>query len=456
MATAPFDRQDRHNDPSTQGERSVSLVEGQAALRTVLRAPFAARTWARLLYAVIALVLGVAGGYALLLLLAAGTLLSVTFIGLPLIALVLAVVRPVGRLHRWLIRTLLGEEIAAPHPIRRGSGLLGRLRGRLGDVVAWRAVAYLLAKIPLSILAAAVGIGVLAEGLWSAGYPLWWRINPDTVHTGHGTVRRFGFSIGSFYFDTWPRAFLVCAAGLVVLLLWPWPVRAVLALDRLVARGLLGPVRLSERVADLEQTRAQAVEGAAATLRQIERDLHDGAQARLVSLAMSLTLVKDSLRGDSVDLTRARELVDTAHSGAKEAIVELRDLVRGIHPPVLDQGLEPALRTLAARSTPPPITYYDLPTRPSPAIETIGYFCVAELLTNITRHSAAKHVDLSAKLTGGLLVLRVVDDGDGGADPTRGSGLAGLANRVRTVDGRMHIDSPPGGPTVITVALPAN
>lgn len=409
------------------------------------------RTWKAALYTLIYLPLGAAAGYSLLLLLGAGTLLSLTFLGLPLIALVLTCWRQFGRLHRWLADRLLGEHIAAPHRLRPAAGRLDRIGRRLGDVVAWRAVAYQIIKVPQSILAAAVCLAPLVFGLWSASYPIWWRLVPanDGRH-------KHGFPVDGFYFDTWPRAFLVCVAGLLALAVWPWLLRTVLVLDRLLARGLLGPVRTSQRITDLEQTRALAVEDAAATVRKIERDLHDGAQARLVSLAMSLTLVQDTLRRDDVDLTRARTLVDTAHQGAKEAIAELRDLVRGIHPPVLDQGLEPALRTLAARSTPPAMVRFDLPTRLSPAIETIGYFCAAELLTNVTRHAAAKHIELTARLTGGLLVLKVVDDGDGGADPAGGTGLAGLAARVRTVDGRMHIDSQPGGPTVITVALPAN
>jgi signal transduction histidine kinase len=409
------------------------------------------RTWRSALYVLIYLPLGVAAGYLLLLLLAAGTFLSLTFLGLPLIALVLTCWRQFGRLHRRLADVLLGERIAAPHPLRPASGRLDRIGRRLGDVVAWRAVAYQIIKVPQSILAAAVCLAPLAFGLWSATYPIWWSLVPN--NSGR---HKHGFPIDGFYFDTWPRAFLICIAGLLVLAAWPWLLRGVLVLDRLLARGLLGPVRMTQRVSDLEQSRALAVEDAAATVRKIERDLHDGAQARLVSLAMSLTLVQDTLRRDDVDLTRARTLVDTAHQGAKEAIAELRDLVRGIHPPVLDQGLEPALRTLAARSTPPAMVRFDLPTRPSPAIETIGYFCAAELLTNATRHSSAKHIDLAAKMTGGLLVLRIVDDGDGGADPAGGTGLAGLRARVRTVDGRLHVDSPPGGPTIVTVALPAH
>jgi signal transduction histidine kinase len=227
-------------------------------------------------------------------------------------------------------------------------------------------------------------------------------------------------------------------------------------LDRVLMRGLLGPGRLAQRVRDLEQTRTRAVEDTAALLRRLERDLHDGTQMRLAALAMNLGRAKEQLgdHGDPADLARARELVDTAHRSAKDALVELRDLARGIHPPVLDNGLADALATLAAGSAIPARLVTDIPVRPSPAIETIGYFCAAELLANAAKHSGANTVTVLAAQHDGVLRLCVVDDGVGGADPGRGSGLSGLAGRVRTVDGRLDIASPPGGPTRITVELP--
>jgi signal transduction histidine kinase len=156
------------------------------------------------------------------------------------------------------------------------------------------------------------------------------------------------------------------------------------------------------------------------------------------------------------DLERVLELVVTAHRGVKEAITELRDLARGIHPPVLDQGLGAALTTLAARSEVPVELVIDLPERPSAAIETIAYFCAAELLTNVTKHSGARHVTLEVAHVPGLLRLRVCDDGCGGARVEARGGLAGLAERVGTVDGRLQVASPPGGPTVVTVELPSH
>jgi signal transduction histidine kinase len=217
----------------------------------------------------------------------------------------------------------------------------------------------------------------------------------------------------------------------------------------------------ARRVRELEQSRARAVDDSAARLRGIERDLHDGAQAQMVAVAMKLGLATKKLGGiidgtGQTDLERVLELVAAAHRGAKEAITELRDLCHGIHPPVLDQGLGIALTTLAARSDLPVELVVDLPERPSAAIETIAYFCAAELLANVAKHSGARHATLEAVHTPGLLRVRVSDDGCGGARVENRGGLAGLADRVGTVDGRLQVTSPPGGPTVVAVELPSH
>ena len=223
----------------------------------------------------------------------------------------------------------------------------------------------------------------------------------------------------------------------------------------------LDALKNGPRVRELERSRALVVDDAAARLRRIEQDLHDGAQAQMVAVVMKLGLARDHL-GSAVagtgqgDLERALELVDAAHRGAMEAITELRDLAHGIHPPALDEGLGAALATLAARSDVPVELILDLPERPSAAIEVIAYFCAAELLTNVAKHSGARHVTLEATHQPGLVRLRVSDDGTGGARIEAGGGLAGLAERVKTVDGRLHVASPAGGPTVVTVELPSH
>jgi signal transduction histidine kinase len=235
---------------------------------------------------------------------------------------------------------------------------------------------------------------------------------------------------------------------------------AVGALEMWIAyRLLVAP--LPQRVRELEQSRARVVDDSAARLRRIERDLHDGAQAQMVAVAMKLGLATKKLGGmvdgtGQTDLDRVLELVVAAHRGAKEAITELRDLARGIHPPVLDQGLGTALTSLVASSEVPVELVVDLPERPSAAIETIAYFCAAELLANVAKHSCARHVTLEAVHVPGLLRVRVSDDGTGGARVEARGGLAGLAERVRTVDGRLQVSSPPGGPTVIAAELPSH
>jgi signal transduction histidine kinase len=241
---------------------------------------------------------------------------------------------------------------------------------------------------------------------------------------------------------------------------WGAGLIAVAGLEFWIAyRLLVAPLPL--RVRELERSRARAVDDSAARLRRIERDLHDGAQAQMVAVAMKLGLAREKLAGmtggtGQADLERVLELVVAAHHGAKEAITELRDLARGIHPPVLDQGLGTALTSLAAHSDVPVELVIDLPERPSAAIETIAYFCVAELLTNVAKHSGARHATLSVVHVPGLLRIQVGDDGSGGARIEARGGLAGLAERVRTVDGRLQVSSPPRGPTVVTVELPSH
>jgi signal transduction histidine kinase len=387
-----------------------------------------------------------------------------TFAMIPL-ALVVVVLIPVlprlarrlGEVHRGLAARLLDERVPAPPPQRPGRGLLGWLWAGLRDGPGWRALAYQLLKLP-----AAFGEGYAAY-LWLGGlanltYPFWWglfRNHPPGV-TLSPVLAASPFPGRGFHVGAFAGTFAAVAVGLVMVLAAPWVARGVTFLDRWLVRGLLGPGRLTQRVRDLEQTRALAVDDAAARLRRIERDLHDGAQIRLATLAMYLGMAKEQL-GDSaepLDVTQARELVDAAHRGAKQALVELRDLAKGIHPPVLDNGLADALATLAAGSAIPVELRCDLPERPAPAIETIAYFCAAELLANAAKHSHANLVTIQAAGREGILLLAVGDDGVGGADPTRGSGLSGLAQRVRTVDGRLRVASPPGGPTRVTVELP--
>jgi signal transduction histidine kinase len=213
----------------------------------------------------------------------------------------------------------------------------------------------------------------------------------------------------------------------------------------------------AERARELQDRRARAVDESAARLRRIERDLHDGAQVRLTALAMTLGEIKETLdHAAPGDGDRIRLLVGTAHANAKETLTELRDLARGIHPPALDRGLGPALSGLAETSPVPVELTASASGSPSPAIEAIAYFCAAELLANVAKHSGATQAEIAVSDGTGRLRLTVTDDGAGGAHLAPGGGLAGLLERVQTVDGQLGVSSPPGGPTSVTVELPGH
>jgi signal transduction histidine kinase len=216
----------------------------------------------------------------------------------------------------------------------------------------------------------------------------------------------------------------------------------------------------AERARELQESRARAVDEAAARLRRIERDLHDGAQVRLAALALALGEIKENVDAaqddDGAGQARTRMLIGAAHRNAKETLAELRDLAKGIHPAVLDRGLDAALSALAETSATPVELAVSITERPSPAIETIAYFCAAELLANVAKHGRATRAAISVTEQDGELVMSVTDDGAGGARLVAGGGLAGLRERVQTVDGRLALASPAGGPTTVTVALPGH
>jgi signal transduction histidine kinase len=432
----------------------------------LLRDPFSRDFWPQPAYAVLGLLLTVPGFVFIVVTVTVGFGLSLSFAGmlagLPLLMVSLLGARRLGSVHRRLAGRLLGLQIESPPPLRPQPGALGRIRAVLTDPVGWRASAYLLLKLPLSALGVIITVYLLLWGLPYLTFPIWWGIlhaNGVVIHVpGWLAWWKPDPLLVANSVHSLAVSFALVPAGAAVLLYCPWWLRQCNAVDgRLMAR-LLGPP-LRHRVRELEQSRASAVDDSAARLRRIERDLHDGAQAQMVAVAMKLGLAREKLGATAAgiteaDMERALELVDAAHRGAKEAITELRDLARGIHPPVLDQGLGTALATLAARSDVPVELVLDLPERPSAAIETIAYFCAAELLTNVAKHSGARHATLEVVHIPGLLRVRVSDDGCGGAHLQARGGLAGLAERVRTVDGRLDVSSPSHGPTVITVELP--
>jgi signal transduction histidine kinase len=473
-ATSTIDEHDHVARPTRPPVLSIA--------RTILRAPFRARTWKEAGYLFVASLISGAGSMPIAALLAPTIALAILLVlrphptpwawlitGLLLLVLVLTVLPLLGLVvlaaryatgaaHRGLAAALLDEHVPEPpaHPPLRRTGFLGWLRWSLGDGPGWRALAFLLLSAPITAVGFYVMMAMLTFGLVNASYPVWWQVFDPRNTDSSGRVRHSGMQYGDWFVDTWPRALLMAAIGVTLLLAVPWVVRAVVGVDRVLVRSLLGPGRTAARLRALEETRTQAVDDSAATLRRIERDLHDGTQARLVALAMQLDMAREQLPGDASP--RVRELVETAHRNATEAITELRQVTRSIHPPILDRGLDAALATLAAGSAVPTLLHTDIRTRPSAAIETIAYFCVAELLANVAKHSRARQAVVFVGPGEQGLRIAVRDDGVGGArvDPSgSGSGgLAGLSDRLRTVDGRLSVDSPAGGPTVVTVDLP--
>ena len=424
----------------------------------IVRAPLTRRTVRELLYCGFGGLAGVAGFLIMVVMLAAGLTISVsvlgTVIGLLLLTVALRVSRRLGALHRRLASWLLGYRVNAPPKFQPGTGILGRVDKRLRDRAAWRAVWYNLIKLPVAFVQVYT-ITAAVIGLIDITYPIDWMLfwhNP--IGPAHPMVAFNPFSFGgNFKIYGWPGTFLAVLIGAVSVLVATWLARGINAGDRRLVRSLLGPSSMAERVSELERTRTVAVEDSAAALRRVERDLHDGAQMRLAALAMNLGMAREKLDHD--DDATVRELLDAAQRNAVDALADLRDLARGIHPPALDSGLPSALATLATSSAIPASVTADLSSRPAPASQTIAYFCAAELIANATKHSYANQIMINIFIERtGVLCLEVTDDGIGGADATRGSGLAGLAQRVSTVDGHLEVSSPRGGPTAVTVKLP--
>ncbi|MEU8964614.1 sensor domain-containing protein [Streptomyces sp. NPDC048491] len=370
-----------------------------------VRFAYERHTWKEIAHLLADFPMALIGFVYVVVMVALGLGLSVTVIGLPLLAVGLLGARQLGKAERARARALLGVHVEEPTPIparpSRHGGFFPWLWTSLRDPVAWRNVLYEFVRLPWGILTFTVTLVSL--------------------------------------FVAWPLLGFVA--------------RGLTNADRMMVRALLSPSdSLERRIAELESDRGVVVDTAAADLRRIERDLHDGAQARLVALAMGLGLAKEKLLEDP---DTAAAMVDEAHGEVKLALQELRDLARGIHPAVLtDRGLDAALSAIATRCTVPVKVAVDLPGRPAPAIEGIAYFTVSELLQNVSKHSRARAASVEVWRSGDRLLIQVEDDGVGGARLDGGSGMAGLAERLGAVDGLFVLDSPAGGPTAVTAELP--
>ncbi|WP_405895255.1 sensor domain-containing protein [Streptomyces sp. NBC_00104] len=416
-----------------------------------LRAPFEARSWREFGYVLLGLPVGILLFTYAVTMVSVGAGLLVTFLGVPVLAAGLAGCRGFGALERARARALLGVEVAAPEPLRvKGRGAMAWMGAMLRSGSSWRQLLYAVVQFPWSVFSFVVAVTFWTYGWALLTYPLWFWVFP--LWAGQDGLQLYGDETRAVYLDNPFEVTVTALVGLLFTMATPWIVRGLTMVDRVMVSGMLGPSRLGARVVELESDRGVVIDTAAADLRRIERDLHDGAQARLVALAMDLGLAKEKLAEDP---RAAAVMVDSAHGEVKTALQELRDLARGIHPAVLtDRGLDAALSAVASRCAVPVVVDVDLPARPVPAIEGIAYFTVSELLQNVSKHAGATRATVDVWRVENRLMLQVIDDGVGGADTRGGSGLAGLAERIRAVDGILVVDSPAGGPTRVTAELP--
>ncbi|MEP1123080.1 MAG: sensor histidine kinase [Ilumatobacter sp.] len=366
-------------------------------------------------------------------------------LAIPVVWVTAMVVRGMARIERQRVGSFL-DPIPDAVPALTAGAWWRRLMERLRNGARWREFGYCLASLPLGT----VGY-VVVFAIWSGSIAL--VLLPAVAGSLPGdSAKFFFFEATAGGAETWALAALGLFGSVIVA---PWVTIAVSRLEWIVATALLGPTakeRTSLQVSKLETSRAAAVDSAESERRRIERDLHDGAQQRLVALAANLGAAREKLDDDP---EVGRRMVDAAHTEAKAALAEIRDLVRGIHPVILaDRGIDAALSAVVARSPVPVELDVQIVWRPPPAVESAAYFVVSEALTNVARHSGATRATVSIAQTSDRLVVEIRDDGHGGADTSLGTGLQGLRDRVAGLDGTMHVISPRGGPTTISVELP--
>lgn len=416
-------------------------------IRDLVRPWREAATWWSLTHVLLDVLVGPVTFSVIVALLATTVGLLVTFpLAVPVAWLLFVSARGMAQLERSRFAALLGVDLADPVPPLAGRTWWRRLVERVRSSPRWREIAYLLLALPLGLATAVPALVVWGGSAALVALPLYAPWLP-------GGTAKFGL----FEVSRGPGALVLALVGVVgIVIVAPWLTRGLATVDVWVAHRLLAlrPAdELGARVTQLETSRAAAVDSAEAERRRIERDLHDGAQQRLVSLAMDLGAARQRLEAE--DPEAGRRLVADAHEEAKAALREIRDLVRGIHPVILeDRGLDAALSAVVARSPVPVRLNVDVVPRPSPAVESAAYFVVTEALTNVARHAAATSAAVTIERAGDRLVIEVRDDGVGGADPARGTGLRGLHDRITALGGTMHVVSPAGGPTSLLVEVP--
>ncbi|WP_408610568.1 sensor histidine kinase [Lentzea terrae] len=373
-----------------------------------------------------------------------GLATSILWIGFPILWLAMNTGRVGASLERAWVRVALRTDIPRPYRPKIDGTPLQKWKHQFTDPATWRDLGYLALLVPLGALEFASFIAMWSVVAALVAVPFWIDDAPFAVIVGEF------WTINSFY-----SALPVAVIGLALIPFAVMGTKWMGALHGRFARAMLGPTRADELAIEaerLQSSRARGVEAAEAERRRIERDLHDGAQQRLVAVAMGLGRAKSKM---DTDPEGAALLIAEAHADAKEAIRELRDLARGIYPSVLgDRGLDAALSALAARVPIEVELNVDVDPRPPTAVESAAYFTVGEALTNITKHSNATRATVKVNRVETGVLVEVTDNGQGGAELKPGGGLAGLADRAATIDGVVVVVSPTGGPTVIRAELP--
>jgi len=412
---------------------------------TIILRAFRVSTWREAAYLLLGFAVSIVAFVVLVTGLSIGLSLLITLVGIPVLVLTAVTARGLAWGERRRAALVLGQPLdglyrrfAAPWK----GNFWRNTRALASDRQIWKDLAWLAVLSLVGFAFGLVAIVLWPVTLYLLSYPLWWSFVP------HAALAEFGDGV---YADTWGWAALFGAGGLVGLALTPWILAGLAQGQARLARFFLAPGP-DARVRELEQSRAAVVRTQEEERRRLERDLHDGVQARLVALSLDLGMARDKLAGG--DTETARGLLDEAHEEAKTTLAELRELVRGVHPAILaDRGLDAALSALAARSPVPVTVEADVGRLPT-AVESAAYFVVAEALANVAKHSDASWADVRARVLDGSLVVEVTDDGRGGARIGAGSGLLGLEDRVRALDGTLRVASPAGGPTILVAEVP--
>jgi signal transduction histidine kinase len=374
--------------------------------------------------------------------------LVIIWVGVPLLALVMLGWRGGAMLERLLMRAAFGIKIPSPYrPLPQGNNPFRKWAGLAGDPATWKDLVYLGLLFPVALTEFVVSVFVWGMGLVLLALPL--------IVLG-GDVLQITTDRWDYVVDSPVEALPWSVAGVLCLVIAMYATRVMGIGHVAYANLLLGPSEkqlLQARAEHLQASRARGVDAAEAERRRIERDLHDGAQQQLLAVAMDLGRARAKLDEDP---ETARQLIELAHSGTKQAIAELRNLARGIYPAILtDRGLDAALSALAGRAPVPVDVEVDLPgDRPPAAVESIAYFVVAEALTNVAKYARATRAAVRVVRDNHWIIVEISDNGVGGALATPGGGLAGLADRAAGIDGILTVNSPVGGPTVVRADLP--